>query len=60
MTRPSREAATAAVREIEVASADELLRLLDRDHPTWRGAPNNWVFRGQADARWPLLPEALR
>lgn len=47
-------------RDTEVGDASQLLGALDRDHEFWAPAPNNWVFRGHADAAWCLLPTALR
>lgn len=52
--------ATVIQRQVLCATAEDLLRALDRDHDFWLGAPNNWVYRGHADATWPLAPSALR
>ena len=41
-------------------SAEELIDALGRRYPRWGVVPQAWVFRGHADAAWPLLPAALR
>ena len=38
--------------------AEDLLVELDETHKRWGGF--TWLFRGQNDARWPLLPRAFR
>jgi len=43
-----------------LSSADALLDFLNRRDPRWIMVPNDWVFRGQADAAWSLLPSAFR
>ena len=49
------------VQEIEAASADELVALLRRSNDAWwDGSWCPWVFRGQANESWPLLPSAWR
>ena len=47
----------------EITDARGLLRALDLDGGDWpHGDPYRfpWIFRGQADARWGLLPRAWR
>lgn len=41
-------------------SAEDLLKALRRRDPRWQPDPRAWIFRGQANASWPLLPAALR
>lgn len=38
--------------------AEDLLAELDEAHPRWGGF--EWLFRGQNDASWPLLPRTFR
>ena len=46
------------IPKIECGTAEELLRELDETHPRWRGS--TWIYRGQNNADWPLLPRAMR
>ena len=43
---------------IQCETAREFLDNLDLTHPRW--ARQNWIFRGQNDARWELLPSLFR
>jgi hypothetical protein len=48
---------------INTTSAAEFLSLLRRSNPYWLnedGWTSNWIFRGQYDANWPLVPAAWR
>lgn len=49
-----------AIHEIALATPDEFVDLLNPRSEPWRGAPAGWVYRGQGDANWPLLPSAFR
>lgn len=40
--------------------AEDLVRALRRNDSRWQPYSRAWIFRGQADASWPLLPAALR
>jgi hypothetical protein len=49
------------MREIPCSSAVEFISYLRITHDLWGGQPNwDWGFRGQGDAKWPLLPSAFR
>jgi hypothetical protein len=48
------------VRTTHFDTAEEFLSALSRRGPDWADAPNNWLYRGQADSRWKLLPSAFR
>jgi FRG domain len=41
-------------------TAEALLDALRPTNPLWKGFPNNWCFRGQRDATWPLEPSLFR
>lgn len=43
---------------IDCNSAEEFLHELEEIHPRWRG--RTWIFRGQNDSSWCLLPPSLR
>ena len=43
---------------IRCATAREFLDNLDLTHPRW--SRQNWIFRGQNDARWELIPSLFR
>ena len=43
---------------IRCETARELLDNLDLTHPRW--SRQNWIFRGQNDARWELMPSLFR
>lgn len=46
---------------INCQSADELLDHLDeRNTDLWGEEPHQWIFRGQYDARWELIPSLYR
>lgn len=49
-----------AIHQIDVKTPDEFVDLLNPRSEPWRDAPSSWVFRGQGDASWPLLPSAFR
>jgi len=38
--------------------AEEFLDERDESHPRWE--KDSWIFRGQNDASWPLIPPAMR
>lgn len=42
------------------ARAKDFLSALSPLASTWNPSPTLWAFRGQTDANWPLLPQALR
>lgn len=44
----------------DLTSAEELINALRPHDSRWQPRPHDWVFRGQADARWELWPSALR
>jgi hypothetical protein len=46
------------VEDHEYKSADDFLSALGARHELWSG--DSWVYRGQADADWPLLATAVR
>jgi hypothetical protein len=47
--------------DVPCVSALELLSNLRTTDPLWRGRRSDqWAFRGQADARWGLVPKAFR
>jgi len=51
----------AAVEDVRCATAESLLRALERPNPLWAAKPNFWVFRGHADdTKYRLIPNALR
>jgi hypothetical protein len=40
--------------------ATDFLRALARWNDRWENSPNDWIYRGQADADWDLIPSAFR
>ncbi len=50
------------IEELPCSSAEEFLDVLRPSAEHWckAGTLSPWVFRGQADASWPLMPKALR
>ena len=48
------------VTDIAVSTADELLTVLNPRTGDWGDSSLNWVFRGQANADWKLVPSAMR
>jgi hypothetical protein len=49
------------IRSINTASAEEFVNALRGTAPHWNGGQRDrWLFRGQRDARWGLVPSALR
>jgi hypothetical protein len=49
-----------AIATTACATAEDLLRALDRSNPLWCGTRHFWVFRGHHDDRFQLVPNALR
>lgn len=50
---------------IHIAHVHEVLDFLRLSHDRWQTAQvvsssHTWIFRGQGDARWPLVPKSLR
>lgn len=46
---------------IDASDAADFLARLDPSHDLWRPFEyERWIFRGQADARWDLIPRAFR
>ena len=41
-------------------TAKRFLQKLDETHERWGGRPIDWIFRGQNDARWELMPSLFR
>jgi hypothetical protein len=53
--------ASALVQTLHCNTSDEFLDALSRRRHGFRGtAPRQWIFRGHADDKYPLLPSALR
>lgn len=49
------------IEEIAFQNAHDFLRYLQLSAPHWGDGPaGTWVFRGQGNADWPLLPSAWR
>ena len=48
------------IREIRCHSADDFLKHLLPTHPFWQEMQQKWIFRGQADANWKLIPTLFR
>lgn len=48
------------VIDVHVATADEFLDRLSPRSMEWESQPALWVFRGQRDANWKLIPSAMR
>lgn len=44
----------------KLSTASELLAALRPTAPAWGQEPGRWLFRGHADALWPLRPAAFR
>jgi len=44
----------------EFGSAEELLEFLSPRNEIWSKRPADWIFRGQEDANWQLVPSAFR
>ena len=42
----------------EICSAKAFFDYLDKDNPDWNNG--DWIFRGQNDSSWDLLPKAMR
>lgn len=41
-------------------TAKRFLEKLDETHECWGGKPMDWIFRGQNDAKWELMPSLFR
>jgi hypothetical protein len=50
----------ACVAEESLDSAESFLERLEPRPGAWPPDPRGWLFRGQGDVRWPLVPPALR
>jgi hypothetical protein len=48
------------VEDWHVMTADEFLTLLSPRNDLWRDKPTDWIYRGQANADWSLVPNAMR
>jgi hypothetical protein len=49
------------IQSLNAASAEEFVSALRGTAPHWNGGQRDrWLFRGQRDARWGLVPSALR
>ncbi|MBL9128548.1 MAG: FRG domain-containing protein [Verrucomicrobiales bacterium] len=49
------------IPEVRATGASEFLERLRILHPDWRGKRSaDWAFRGQGDARWPIVAKAFR
>lgn len=46
--------------DTQLASAEEVLEALRPGHGLWEGAPEDWLYRGQADSVWELQPTGVR
>ena len=60
MDDPDREELMMQVEKEAFDTADQFLDALSRRDGRWAPRPVAWLYRGQADASWPLLPSALR
>ncbi len=49
-----------AVLESHFSTPEEFIESLRPSNPRWGGFPRNWIFRGQANAKWSLQPSAFR
>jgi hypothetical protein len=47
-------------KTIGLRDATGFVRSLDLANDRWNPIPDRWIFRGQGDASWPLLPGAFR
>jgi hypothetical protein len=52
--------ATKYVRTIRLQKAERLLDRFSRHNTLWDDEPFRWLFRGQSDSKWGLLPTAFR
>ncbi len=48
------------IKTVEARDQSEFLALLHPGHGLWQPTPHHWVFRGQSDAAWKLVPTLLR
>lgn len=53
-------AAREHVTDVSVLTADEFLNALSPRAGGWGDSPDDWIFRGQRNADWKLLPTAMR
>lgn len=51
---------TKLTKTIGLRDAASLLQALDLANKRWRPVPDRWIFRGQGDSSWSLLPGAFR
>ena len=49
-----------AIKEIDCGSVDEFLNLLLPTNVFWQDQQFKWIFRGQADSIWELIPTLFR
>jgi len=49
-----------AISQLTPSTPDAFVDLLNPRAEPWRQSPSTWVFRGQGDSRWPLVPSAFR
>jgi hypothetical protein len=49
-----------AVKNVKVQRAEELITMLRPHEDRWQPYPTEWIFRGQWDSRFALLPTAYR
>ena len=48
------------IRDIVASTADELLEALNPRTGDWGDSAPRWIFRGQMNAEWKLVPSAMR
>lgn len=48
------------IETIRCKTADEFMAQLRPSNHIWDGALNGWVFRGQRDSSWGLVPSVFR
>ena len=49
-----------AIIQEDLSMAEEFIEALLPTNSRWSPVPSDWLFRGQGDAEWPLIPSALR
>src|SRR5690606_25043044 len=47
-------------KEVKLKTAQEVLDYLRLSAPHWEAKDHTWIFRGQANSDWKLLPSAWR
>jgi hypothetical protein len=57
---PDSQASTMPLTIVAVSSAEDLIAALRPQDPRWTPNPSDWIFRGQRNSLWGLLPTALR